>query len=141
MKAKPINQMFKVPNSIEGKYFIELLKKYKSPCYSVRTRGRTLSEKKLKKALSKGYPKEQIKEAVAKHKRWRNCDGSMPLSLSDNIGIYMDCKVNGITHTVGADNVKWDIERQKELERLIRYTICLLKRHGRKRTNRECVFL
>lgn len=91
---KEVNQMFRVPNTPQGRLFIELVKEYKAPCYKVVCKGRTINRTKCKKNK---IGKNEI--------RIRQNYGNIPLGLSDNIGIYMTLK-NG--RRVGARSVIMD---------------------------------
>jgi hypothetical protein len=92
-KKRNVNQIFKVPNDAQGKYFIEMVKRYVSPCYSVVCKGRTINHKKCKKLKM-----SQIEI------RGRQNDGSIPMSLADNIGVYLTLK-NG--RRIGARDVQY----------------------------------
>lgn len=92
--TKDVNQMFSVPNTPQGRLFIELVKEYKAPCYKVVCKGRTLNKTKCKK---RKIGKNEI--------RIRQGLGSYPLGLSDNIGVYITLN-NG--RRVGAKTVRQD---------------------------------
>lgn len=89
-----VNQIFKVPNTPQGKFFIEMAKEFLSPCYSVVCKGRTINRKKCKKQkISKN-------EIAYRQKR-----GSIPLGLSDNIGVYITLKNGG--QRIGARDLEY----------------------------------
>lgn len=91
MTKDVVNQMFRVPNTPQGRLFIELIKEYKAPCYKVVCKGRTISRAKCKK---KKIGKLEI--------RSRQRYGNYPIGLSDNIGVYMTL---GNGRRVGAKTV------------------------------------
>lgn len=116
---KNINQIFKVPNTVEGAFFLAQAKKFLSPCYKLRAKGRTINDKKLRKSVKKDWETNtfptntSLSEATKKTKRWRNNDGSIPLSLADNIGIYIDCREKKLG-TIGAANEALTHENRDE---------------------------
>jgi len=104
-KKKPenMNQIFKVPNTILGLAFIDLCKRYKSSCYKIRLKGRTINRKKVEKevrqkCVTRPLTAKVVREQVERISRWRNNDGSIPMHLADNIGVYFDCNLG----TIGA---------------------------------------
>ena len=108
---KNINQIFKVPNTIEGQFFIEQAKKFISPCYKMRYKGRTINDKKLRKHILNNPPLscQTLKEELSRQKRWRQNYGNYPLTLCDNIGIYIDCRDKKLG-TIGAANSDYAAE-------------------------------
>lgn len=70
-------QLFTVPNTPEGRLFIELARKYLTKSYNLRLRGRNLNKEKYRK-LNKGhqyFPHQHV-----------------PLNSADNIGVYLHSK-------------------------------------------------
>lgn len=99
MKAKNVNQIFKVPNTPQGRLFIELLKEYKSPCYNIVCKGRTINRKKAK---NQKMSKREI--------RARQDIGNIPMSVADNIGVYITTQDN---QRIGASNEQHRADLQK----------------------------
>lgn len=81
MKKKIVNQIFKVPNTPQGKLFIELVKEHLSPCYKIICKGRTLNKQRCKR--------KKVSKPLMRHMQGV---GSYPLGLSDNIGVYITTK-------------------------------------------------
>lgn len=79
--VKCVNQIFSVPNTAQGRLFIELVKEHLSPCYRVICKGRSINRTKCKK---RKIGKIEI--------RGRQKDGNIPMSLADNIGVYITLK-------------------------------------------------
>lgn len=105
MKAKNVNQIFKVPNTPQGRLFIELLKEYKSPCYNIVCKGRTINRKKCKK------------QKIGKNEiAYRQNVGNIPLALSDNIGVYITTKDGN--YRVGASNETYHTDLRKRYYKL-----------------------
>lgn len=118
-----VNQVFSVPNNTQGKFFISLLKEYKSPCYSVVCKGRTINKAKCKKL---GIDKWQI--------RSRQNYGCIPLSLAENIGVYLTTKKGG---RIGAKNEEYHEELRKRHSELHQKYWKLLEYHDGGQTDRR----
>lgn len=97
-KEQMINQVFKVPNNEMGKFFVAMAKQFISPCYSIKVRGRTLNDKKLMKEVKRKRKELFLnlteKQMFEYERRRKNNDGGIPLSMSDNMGIYICLKKN-----------------------------------------------
>jgi hypothetical protein len=99
--TKAINQMFKVPNNEEGRFFIYLCKKYASDGIGFRIRGR--------------HPNAAKCEKAGRNMRHMQADGSVPQELADALGVYVLFNTHteqGMV-TIGArDMVYFDAHRQ-----------------------------
>lgn len=73
MSTKPVDQLFRIPNNEEGKFFIALMKKYASDGVLVKARGRVPNHKKIQKA---GQSPRQYNAHV-------------PLEFANELGIYL----------------------------------------------------
>jgi hypothetical protein len=100
MTNENVNQIFKIPNTPQGKLFVELAREYASPCYKVICKGRTINKKKCKTARM-----SKLEIRVCQN------NGSIPLKLADNIGIYLTLK-NG--RRIGARDVQYYDQLREE---------------------------
>ena len=102
---KHIDQMFKVPNNEEGRYFISLLKKYSTDDVSVRIKGRTPDKEKARRKGCRWWKSLGV------------ADGSISQEYAKELGVYMTVKTgeNGrsLNHTIGASTTVWQHEHQR----------------------------
>ena len=96
-----IDQLFKVPNDEEGRFFIHQLRKYLSPDIRIRVRGRNPDYAKAKKL---GYT----------CKFW----DSMPQSVARELGIYLQVKNGNGLVNIGASTVKYLSQNRNDTYRI-----------------------
>jgi hypothetical protein len=71
-----VDQLFKVPNNAEGRFFLLLIKRYAAPGISTRSRGRKPNREK---AIKAGYKNFHFSDSV-------------PQEIADELGIYLRMK-------------------------------------------------